>query len=424
MSAEGALALASMRKSVALLAGFGMVAAFSALAAATILPGPVGFALATLLVLGCLALGALALGGRLAIERQRLIETAQPDLFQTCNSRRSEDALLRGPAPPAGALHRWLARRVYGHEFVVGDAVRVRPVEEIRATLDSSGALEGLPFMAEMRAFCGRPARVYRVLDKIYDYGRSRAMRPIDRCVLLVGLRCDGAAHAGCEAACYLVWKEAWLEPFEHDEPLALTPVLQESADRPPIPADTKFSCQYTELTAASQPPAQAGLRTWIEPWVLGNVSARAFWVATATRFFNAFQARRGGVGYPWRPGSVGDTKRATEPIGRGDWVRVRSPAEIAATLDTSGKNRGLWFDAEMLKYCGRTFRVLGRVERIVDIKTTTMIPMRTPCIVIEGGHNSGEFLGFVEQHDYMFWREAWLQRIDGDAVASARRAG
>ena len=63
--------------------------------------------------------------------------------------------------------------------------------------------------------------------------------------------RCDGAAHAGCQAACYLVWKEAWLEPFRHDEQLALSPVLREATDRTTIPADTKFAMTRIHRFAA-----------------------------------------------------------------------------------------------------------------------------------------------------------------------------
>jgi hypothetical protein len=29
--------------------------------------------------------------------------------------------------------------------------------------------------------------------------------------VHLSDLRCDGSAHAGCQAGCLLFWKEAWL---------------------------------------------------------------------------------------------------------------------------------------------------------------------------------------------------------------------
>ncbi len=60
-----------------------------------------------------------------------------------------------------------------------------------------------------------------------------------------------------------------------------------------------------------------------------------------------------------------------------GDLVQVRSPTEIAATLDQGGLNRGLNFDREMLPYCGRTFRVKDRVRRIIDDKTGRMLNIR-----------------------------------------------
>jgi hypothetical protein len=47
--------------------------------------------------------------------------------------------------------------------------------------------------------------------------------------------------------------------------------------------------------------------------------------------------------------------------------VRVRSVEEIARTLDVRGKHRGLWFDQDMLKYCGGTYRVRGPVGHIID---------------------------------------------------------
>ena len=50
--------------------------------------------------------------------------------------------------------------------------------------------------------------------------------------------------------------------------------------------------------------------------------------------------------------------------IGRlrvGDWVVVRSATEIFATLDASGRLDGMPFMPEMLRYCGKPFRV-GKV--------------------------------------------------------------
>src|SRR5262245_6257937 len=100
--------------------------------------------------------------------------------------------------------------------FRAGDLVRVRSREEILATLDSRGALDALPFMPEMLAYCGREFRVGAVAHKTCDVvetpGRGRRL---DRTVHLEGLRCDGSAHGGCEADCNLFWKDAWLAPVD-----------------------------------------------------------------------------------------------------------------------------------------------------------------------------------------------------------------
>ena len=41
--------------------------------------------------------------------------------------------------------------------FRAGDRVLVRSPEEILATLDADGTLDGLPFMPEMLDWCGKP---------------------------------------------------------------------------------------------------------------------------------------------------------------------------------------------------------------------------------------------------------------------------
>ena len=48
----------------------------------------------------------------------------------------------------------------------VGDWVEVRPKEEILATLDKDGRLDGLPLMPQMLKYCGQPFRVYKVAHK------------------------------------------------------------------------------------------------------------------------------------------------------------------------------------------------------------------------------------------------------------------
>ena len=63
----------------------------------------------------------------------------------------------------------------------------------------------------------------------------------------------------------------------------------------------------------------------------------------------------------------------------------MRSPTEIAATLDEDGLNRGLSFDREMIPYCGRKFHVKDRVRHIIDDKTGRMLNIPKDCIILDG---------------------------------------
>jgi len=96
--------------------------------------------------------------------------------------------------------------------------------------------------------------------------------------------------------------------------------------------------------------------------------------------------------------------------------VRVRRAEEIAMTLDARGRNLGLWFDLDMLRYCGRAYEVTARVERIIDGVTGRMLHLRTSCLTLDGVAASGEYLRFCSQHEQIFWREIWLRPVEHDA--------
>jgi hypothetical protein len=158
-----------------------------------------------------------------------------------------------------------------------------------------------------------------------------------------------------------------------------------------------------------------SSLHGLLGPVVVGNVGVRAFAIALGTRAFNAFQAWRGGAPYPAKP-TPGDDKSIRGPsLQAGDWVRIKLPHELARAMDRNSKHRGLWFDRDMLKHAGQRYRVRGRIEKIVDVNSGKIIAMKTPCIALEGVHYSGEFQGFGEQHDYLYWREAWLEPCEAE---------
>src|SRR5436309_11945426 len=104
-----------------------------------------------------------------------------------------------------------------------GEWVEVRGAEEIARTLDEDGTLDGLPFMAEMLAYCGRRSRVLRPAEKtcVEVASGDYAIREFrgDDVVLLEGLRCSGADHDGCQRACMFFWKMAWLRRAGPDRP-------------------------------------------------------------------------------------------------------------------------------------------------------------------------------------------------------------
>src|SRR5262245_28445774 len=94
-----------------------------------------------------------------------------------------------------------------------GDLVEVRPPDEILKTLDADGTLDHLPFMPEMIELSGKKFRVSRRVVKTCFSGSISTMRVFrhDDVVTLEGVRCSGDAHDGCQKACLIFWREAWL---------------------------------------------------------------------------------------------------------------------------------------------------------------------------------------------------------------------
>jgi hypothetical protein len=364
--------------------------------------------------IACSGLTLIVASGVLVVLRHRSRSALKPDWFLQANRTRSEES-LSGQSARVAPLRS--IRRLFGApKFIVGDLVEVRSLDEIKATLDDAGCLDGLPFMTEMVAWCGKTARVYRSVDKIYDYGGKKDLRRMKDAFLLTGTRCDGSAHGGCQAGCHILWKSAWLRPkgaaanYARPKPAHNGPIAPANVD------SETYLCQYTELVAASAPLSGYDVRQDLRPLVAGNMTFAAFLLAIATRLFDAVQEWRGGVGYPRIAAGSGEPLQKHDlDLRVGDKVRVLSSNEITPTLNRRGKNRGLWFDRGMLHYSGESYRVHSRVNRIIDDATGKMLSMKTPSVILEGVAASGELLRFCAQHDYIFWREAWLARADDE---------
>lgn len=95
-----------------------------------------------------------------------------------------------------------------------------------------------------------------------------------------------------------------------------------------------------------------------------------------------------------------------------GDWVQVKSEEEILATLDSSGKHRGMAFlPKEMLANCGKHYRVHKRVEKIYLEESRQNRKVKN-TVLLEGVLCQGIGVD-CDRSCFLFWREVWLKRID-----------
>jgi len=308
-------------------------------------------------------------------------------------------------------------RFLLGRTLRPGDIVQVRTKEEIAATLDASGEVEGLPFMAEMEAYCGKVFRVHRRVDKINDMRNKTGLRRMHNAVTLTEVRCSGSLHGGCDAECQIIWKDAWLKRMPARQTLPDQRPVDPPRDRAGSPPGKvhEYVCQMTQLWEASHPMSRFDFRQDLRPLLSGNIGFRGWLIANLTRIFNRVQRLRGGIPYPFIPESQvkGRTPTGSLDLRAREVVVVRSKEEIAQTL-LAGKNRGLWFDREMVRYCGQPAVVRKRVNRVIHEASKKMVEMKTPCVMLENVIATGEHLRLCPQHDYIFWREIWLKRPEG----------
>lgn len=314
-----------------------------------------------------------------------------------------------------------------------GDIVEIRPAAEILATLDGSAAVDKMPFMPEMMRHAGRRYRVSCRVDKICDTVAGTGSRRVQDTVFLEDLRCDGAAHGGCQQGCRIYWKESWLRRIDNqaDEALDTREEGRETALKLEQLAEKGthavreiegkstevWRCQVTEAFAATTPLPTSNLAQYWRELTNGNFSPLRF-IFIGLRALPLEIGRRIGLIKPvplrgsvrqWTP---------VEPVDfqPGELVQVKSREEIAATLDERGFNRGLSFDREMLRYCGQTMRVRGRVGQVIDDKSGRMLKLRKDCVILEHAYCSGELTQgcwFCPRQIYPFWRDAWLRRIE-----------
>jgi hypothetical protein len=317
-----------------------------------------------------------------------------------------------------------------------GEWVEVRSESEILATLDDQGALDGVPFMPEMLAHCGRRYQVYKRADKTCDTVTWTGVRRMERTVHLKMLRCDGSGHGGCQAACLLFWKEAWLQRSAADgagtrvaaEPRSASNGAQvngrdrawlEATTRRSQPSDPEilYRCQATQLVQFSSPLPWWEPKQYVRDVCMNDVSLFEVARSVSSAAFSKIRKMLTGRAFPSVTGTLKKTPTESLGLQPGEWVVTKSKAEILATLDTRGRNRGMTFDSEMLPFCGKPFRVLRRVERLIEESTGRMIQPPGVSIILENVFCLALYRRSCPRSIYPYWREIWLRRATPDEI-------
>ena len=339
----------------------------------------------------------------------------------------------------------------------VGDWVEVGSKEEILQTLDSDGRLEGMPFMPEMFAFCGRKFQVYKRAHKTCDYSvYPYRVRRLAQTVHLE-TRCTGEAHGGCQAAFLLYWKEPWLRLVSDDDATVRriggqgeenskagpnlgcreSDVWERVQEPRTDDGAPTYLCQMTQIPYATTPLAWWDPRQYAEDYLSGNVTlgrilrGLIYWIYYSLSqagigvgrpmrwLYDKCNPLWGGTRFPRKPGLVPagkPTPSVNLNLQPGELVRVKSHEQILQTVDTTNRNRGMYWDAELVPYCGGTFRVLNRVTKLIGERTRKMQEMKTPCIILDSVVCQARYSScrmFCPKRMYPYWREIWLERVE-----------
>jgi hypothetical protein len=108
----------------------------------------------------------------------------------------------------------------------------------------------------------------------------------------------------------------------------------------------------------------------------------------------------------------VGNSKDYIK-LKRGDMVKIKTKKEIEKTLDSNKRYQGCGFMEGMWQYCGGTYKVLKRVEIILD-PWKNKLRKCDNIVALEGLFCNGDPIVSPEcdRTCIFYWNEAWLEKI------------
>jgi hypothetical protein len=299
-----------------------------------------------------------------------------------------------------------------------GDWVQIKSACEIAETLDAPGELQGLPFMPEMLPFCGQRRRVVRRAEKTcieYPGGGYKIREFLNNDVMVLeGTRCSGQDHDGCQRACTIFWKKAWLRKVTDggtSSPEVASDSEEFRARLKTKASPTRYICQSTELSKATQ----AMTRGRILAKCIDEVRSGSRGVLEMISLVVAPMWRKATRKIPRKQlaGTLKRTPAGNLSLQPGEWVTIRPASEIVTTLDNKGRNRGLSCDYGMSNHSGEKLRVRHRLDRMISEPTGEMRRVEA-TVVLEGLNcTCANVVGGCPRQDFIYWREIWLKRLN-----------
>ena len=369
--------------------------------------------------------------------RDRLVvATSRP-----AHSRLRVPARVAAPAAPRPASTSF-------SEFLPGELVRVRRLEDIRASLGKDAYCQGCRFTESMAQFCGQDFPILKKVECYYDEAKG-VMLACDGIYLLAGAHCDGSAFpagGGCDRTCLLFWRREWLEQVDkpdppeaargHDsagsiQPATATP--SSASDPPSLPAtptDT-LTCQLRAGGAGASEPTLWRIRRRgrsVRRAIL-RIGNRMYW--RSHRIFFKVSKRLMRLLWPSFSRLQDRAKTEVPPSKKhepdlscastlasyraGNLVRVRSWTDILSCLDELNCTQGCYFMPSMKRYCGQEFRIVNAVERFYDEVKGKVRRCRN-VYFLDGVHCDGTGNPHTTGCDrtcYIFWRTEWLEPVN-----------
>lgn len=255
--------------------------------------------------------------------------------------------------------------------------------------------------MPEMMKYCGTNQKILAPVKRIKSEkkGFSDKLGLLKNVYLLENIFCDGKYHNNCSRKCRILWHKEW---FTTEETSNIGNIRDNQLK---IKNEDAIMCQSTSLQNAMMIISANFHQNVFKLDYLRNTSLVDFVRDALYSVYYLWSSRNLST-----KGVLKRTPSLNLGLKVGDKVRVKSFDEIKATLDSKGRNRGLGFQTEMIKYCGCVFTVSDVMSKAIS-EYTDDVKIVNNSVLLDDTYCNGSFHLRCARRCPHIWRDIWLTR-------------